>query len=99
MIDVIARAVACARIGHAKLTLERDGYPHQIGALGDIPGPGKRAGKQLLRQEHRAGHRVGGVGAGAFLNEVIRAVDDVMPGAAVPVVVAGEVEDPLAFHV
>src|SRR2546422_3955960 len=87
------------RIRHAKRPLERDGHPQQIGALGDVPGPGERSGKQLLRHEHGARYRVGGIGAGAFLNDVIRAVDDVMPGAAVPVVVAGEVEDPLAFHV
>src|SRR4051812_11985932 len=33
------------------------------------------------------------IGRARFLNNVVRAIDDVTPGAPMPVVVAGEVED------
>src|SRR6266516_2223885 len=42
VVDVIAGSIASARVGHLKRSLERDGDPHQIGSLGQGPGPTQR---------------------------------------------------------
>ena len=99
LIDVVARAVARARVGHAEGLLERNRHPHQVGALGDGPRPGERIGERGFRQEDGVGGRLVRIGGAGFLDDVVHAIDLVMPGAAVPVVVAGEVEHARALHV
>ena len=60
-----------------------------------VSGLGKGAAGR--KTESGAGwQRIGGAG---FLHDVVRAVHVVMPRAAVPVIVAGEVEHAGAFHV
>ena len=49
------------------------------------------------RQENRILHRMIGIGAARFLHDVIVAIHDVMPRAAVPVIVAREVKNTAAL--
>ena len=50
-------------------------------------------GNSCFGQEHRLGIRIARIGRAGLLDDVVPAVHLVVPGAAVPVVVAGEVED------
>src|SRR5437773_217586 len=99
VIDVVARTVVGARVSHAKGALERDGNPGEIGALGIGPGPGKRAGKEFFGQEDRVLDGAVRVRSAALLNKVVGAIDLVVPGAAVPVVVTGKVQEARALDV
>ena len=52
MVDVVARAVVGAGVGHAEGLLEADGDPGEVGAAGLRPGPGERIGEEKLGLEH-----------------------------------------------
>jgi len=53
----------------------------------------------VFRLKHRAGDGMIGIRCTRFLDDVIDAVDFVVPGAAVPVIVSGEVEHAWSFDV
>jgi hypothetical protein len=99
MVDVVAGAVAGARIGHPEGALERDGDPGEVGALGVGPRPGQRAGEEFFGQKDRILDRAVRVRGAALPDEVVGAIDLIVPGAAVPVVVAGEIQDAWALDV
>src|SRR5579875_868305 len=99
MVDGITRAVVGARVGQAKRFLEWNGHPRKIGTLGIGPGPGQRAREERFGKKYRVLDGVSGIGRTALADKVIGTVYFVVPGAAVPVVVAGEVEDAGAFEV
>lgn len=50
----------------------------------------------MFGDEDGTGHRLLGIGGTAFLNDVLCAIDDVTPWAAMPVVIAGEIKDAFA---
>jgi hypothetical protein len=99
VIDVITGAVAGAGISHAEGFFEGNGNPHEIGTFGDGPGPGQRIGEEMFGDEFGVGDWFEGVSGGGFLDDVIDAIDFVMPGTAVPVIIAGEVENTWAVDV
>ena len=99
VVDVIPRAVEGARITHAERLLEADRHPHQVCALGLGPGEGQRRGEQRRRLEDRTGYGMERIRRTVLSHEVVGAVHLVVPGTAVPVVVAGEIENAGALDV
>ncbi len=99
VIDVITGPVMRPRVGHLKRVLERDRRPGQIRAPGCRPGPGKRIGQGAFREEDRVGRRMIGIGRAGFPHEIILSIHHVMPRAAVPMIVAGEVENARTFDI
>ena len=67
--------------------------------MGGRPGQRQRIRKGSARQEHRIGLRVQRIGGATLLHQGVNAIDLVMPGTAVPVVVARKVQYPRALHV
>ena len=99
MIDVVAGAVAGARVAHAKGLFEGDWHPIEVGAFGGGPGPGERGGKEIFREENRIFDGLIWVGRARFLDDVSASVDFVEPGAAVPMIVAREVKNARTLNV
>src|SRR5207247_3875611 len=99
VVNVVGRSGGGGGVSHGEGGLGRDGNPGEIGALGIGPGPGKRAGKEFFGQEDRVLDGAVRVRSAALLNKVVGAIDLVVPGAAVPVVVTGKVQEARALDV
>ena len=63
-----------------------------------LPRPRERRRENIFRNEHRVFHRFVGVGRARFPNQMIDAIHFVMPRTAMPVIVAGEIENAGIFH-
>src|SRR5207247_1324218 len=63
------------------------------GALGRRPGVSEGRRKNIHRQEYRSGDRIRRIGGARLLDDVVGAVEQVMPRAAVPVIGPDEIED------
>ncbi|HIJ66152.1 MAG TPA: hypothetical protein HPP77_09405 [Candidatus Hydrogenedentes bacterium] len=99
MIDEVSRAVVGAGIGHPKGFLEFHRNPHEVGAFRGGPGPGERRRQEVFRHEDGPLDGVFRVGAARLLDDMVRAVDLVVPRAPVPVVVPSEIEDAWALDI
>ena len=100
VIDVVARAVVGARIGHAERFLERDRDPVRSAPLVSAQVTGQRAsGTGLSGRNTESGRDAVGIRRAGLLNDVVGAIDLVVPGTAVPVVVADEVKDTGSLNV
>src|SRR5438445_1976437 len=99
MVDVVASAVTRARIGEAKCLLKRNRRPIQVGAFGLGPRPRERRRENILWNKHRVLERMIGICGGRFLDEMVKAVHFVVPGTAMPMIAADEVEDARSGHI
>src|SRR5665213_2862675 len=99
LINVITGAVVSPRIIHPKRVRKIDRNPRQIRALGIRPSDRQRRRKQVLREKNSMVRRVGRVGRTALLHNPVPSVHDVMPRAAVPMIVTRKVKNPRARHI
>src|ERR1700710_1089536 len=87
VVDVISGSIVSSGIGHAEILLKGNRSPNQVSPPGGSPRLVQRRWKWGTWYECRIRIRMQWICGTALLDDVILAIDDVMPWAPMPVVV------------